>query len=139
MILTEERTATRQALVAWRGNYYSVPPELAAAKVSVIHRLGTTHLDITAMDGTVMARHQRAANGLGATLRESGHVFALNQSAMAGVNTLKPHGRKERIPPGTEALAAAALLRGTFETMPEPPVNPLAVYERAALERTHLA
>ena len=139
VILTEERTATRQALVAWRGNHYSVPPELAAAKVSVIHRLGTTHLDIAAADGTVIARHQRAANGLGATLRDGGHVVALNQAALAGANTTRPHGRKERIPPGPEALAAAAILRGTPETIPAPAANPLAVYERAALERTHLA
>lgn len=139
VILTEERIATRQALVPWRGNYYSVPPELAAAKVTVSHRLGTTHLDIAAIDGTVMARHQRAANGLGATIRDGGHVIALNQAAMAGAKTLKPHGRKERIPPGIDALAAAAILRSTPQNTPEPATNPLAVYERAALERTHLA
>lgn len=139
VILSEARVASRQALVAWRGNYYSVPPELAAAKVLVTHRLGTTHLDVAAADGTVMARHQRATNGLGATLRDTGHVIALNQAALAGANTLKPHGRKERIPPGTDALAAAALLRATPETAPKPETNPLAVYERAAQERTHLA
>ena len=40
VIVTEERTATRQALIDWRGNRYSVPPELAAAKVTVSQRLG---------------------------------------------------------------------------------------------------
>lgn len=86
VILTEERTATRQAVVTWRGNYYSVLPELAAAKVILIHRLGTSHLDIASVDGSVVARHQRAANGLGATLRDGGHEVALNQAAMAGAN-----------------------------------------------------
>lgn len=137
--LLDRRRADRNS-PAWRGNYYSVPPgELAAAEVTVAHRLGNTHLDIAAPDGTVMARHQRAANGLGATLRDTGHVIALNRAALAGANTLKPHGRKVRIPPGTEARAAAALLRATPETAPKPEWNPLAVYERAAQERTHVA
>lgn len=139
VILTETRTATRQALVPWRGNHYSVPPELAAAMVIVTHRLGANHLDIAAVDGTVMARHCRAANGLGATIRDSGHVLALNQAAMAGTNSLRPHRRKVRILPGTEALAAAAILRTSPQSASEPAVNPLAVYERAARERNHLA
>ena len=33
VIVTEPRTASRQALVSYRGNRYSVPPELAAAQV----------------------------------------------------------------------------------------------------------
>ena len=33
VIVAQERTASRQALVAYRGNRYSVPPELAAAQV----------------------------------------------------------------------------------------------------------
>ncbi|MCB2411271.1 IS21 family transposase, partial [Demequina sp. TTPB684] len=40
VVVTEERTATRQALIDWRGNRYSVPPELAAARVIVHQRLG---------------------------------------------------------------------------------------------------
>ena len=37
VIVTETRTASRQALVSYRGNRYSVPPELAAATVTVSH------------------------------------------------------------------------------------------------------
>ena len=37
VIVTEARTASRQALVSYRGNRYSVPPELAAAAVTVTH------------------------------------------------------------------------------------------------------
>ena len=38
--ITEQRTVSAQALVAWRGNFYSVPPELARAQVRVSQRLG---------------------------------------------------------------------------------------------------
>jgi hypothetical protein len=34
VIVTESRKASRQALVSYRGNRYSVPPELAAAEVT---------------------------------------------------------------------------------------------------------
>ena len=40
MIMAEERTASRQALVAYRGNRYSVPPELAMARVTVSRPVG---------------------------------------------------------------------------------------------------
>ncbi|GAA4158264.1 Mu transposase domain-containing protein [Leifsonia shinshuensis] len=60
VIITEERTATRQALIDWRGNRYSVPPELAAAKVEVRQRLGADIIDIATASGTVVARHQVA-------------------------------------------------------------------------------
>lgn len=42
VIVAETRTASRQALVSYRGNRYSVPPELAAAQVMVSQpRVGT--------------------------------------------------------------------------------------------------
>ncbi|MFL4479417.1 hypothetical protein ACIPUB_14215 [Paeniglutamicibacter sp. ORCA_105] len=44
VILSEERIASRWALVTRCGNYYQVPPEFAAAKVTVAHRPGTTQL-----------------------------------------------------------------------------------------------
>ena len=42
MIVTEARTASRQAMVSYRGNRYSVPPELAAASVVVSHPVGAS-------------------------------------------------------------------------------------------------
>ena len=39
-VLAVQRTVSAQALVAFRGNHYSVPPELARAQVTVSHRLG---------------------------------------------------------------------------------------------------
>jgi transposase len=138
VVLTEPRTATRQALASWRGNLYSVPPELAGGQVTVTHRLGTRHLEITAADGTVIARHLRAENGLGAVIRDGGHVVALNAAALAAANTSRPHRRKERIPPGPEARAAAGVLRGQTDPRPDASTISLAAYERAAAERTRL-
>src|SRR3954469_8687744 len=46
-VQTAERKVSAQALVAWRGNFYSVPPELTATTVTVAHRLGETTIDIT--------------------------------------------------------------------------------------------
>ena len=40
VVVTEGRTATRQGLIDWRDNRYSVPPELAATKV-VAHQHGS--------------------------------------------------------------------------------------------------
>jgi hypothetical protein len=61
--ITVERTVRAQALVAFRGNRYSVPPELAGMRVSVTHRVGTATLDVVTASGTVVARHARAADG----------------------------------------------------------------------------
>jgi transposase len=147
--ITEQRTASRQALVSYRGNRYSVPPELAMAQVTVTHPLGGEFIDIATSNGIVVARHRRLADGLGATVRDSGHVIALDAAVMAAANTGRGHRRKERIPPGPAALAAADELRkrlaGTDTTDTELAVTPtsstvidLSVYERAAQQRSTL-
>lgn len=110
-ILTCERVVSRQALVSYRGNRYSVPPELAAARVSITEVLGSDVIDVVTASGITIARHRLAADGTGVMVRDHGHVYALEQAAMAGANTGRPHRRKERIPPGPEALDAAAALR----------------------------
>lgn len=144
-MITTERTASRQALVSYRGNRYSVPPELAAAAVLVSHPVGGQHVDIATAGGIVIARHRLAADGLGVTIRDSGHVLALDTAAMTAANTGRPHRRKERIPPGAAAKAAAAALRATsapeqsaqlptFTT--DSTVIDMSVYERAAQKRT---
>ncbi len=136
VILTEERTATRQALIDWRGNRYSVPPELAAAKVIVQQRLGAAVIDIATVSGAVVARHRVAQPGLGVTVRDTGHVTALEAMAMASAPPGRPHRRKERIPPGAAARHAAAALTGTAE--PTSTVIDLAAYEQAAKNRNTL-
>ncbi len=146
VIVTETRTASRQALVSYRGNRYSVPPELAAAQVRVAHPVGGEYLDIATTGGIVIARHRIAAEGLGVMVRDSGHVIALDAAAMATATTGRPHRRKERIPPGPEAKAAAAQLLRSHDdqhtmaqsAMPstDSTVIDLSAYERAAQNRT---
>jgi hypothetical protein len=87
-----------------------------------------------------------AADGLGVMVRDSGHVIALEAAAMVTAATGRPHRRKERIPPGPEAKAAAAqLLRLHAETTTSDQsrtpstdftVIDLSAYERAAQNRT---
>ena len=147
VIVAEQRTASRQALVSYRGNRYSVPPELAAATVVVSHPVGSEFLDIATVTGIVVARHRMAADGLGVMVRDSGHVIALDTAAMATATTERPHRRKERIPPGPAAKAAAAQLLqlrdGNTATVVEtsiPSIDStvidLSAYELAAQKRT---
>ncbi|WP_448389076.1 Mu transposase domain-containing protein [Microbacterium aurum] len=136
VVVAEERTATRQALIDWRGNRYSVPPELAAAKVIVSQPLGAAVIDIATVSGAVIARHKVAEPGLGVTIRDTGHVTALEAIALASAPPGRPHRRKERIPPGTAALRAAAVLTGT--DAPSTTVIDLAAYEQAAKNRNTL-
>lgn len=138
----ETRVASAQALVAWRGNFYSVPPELARAEVRVSQRLGGQHVEIATASGIVLARHRLAPDGAGVMVRDHGHVLALEAAVLAGHDTRAPHRRKERIPPGPAALAAAAALRPRSTSTPAPDpsdvVIDLSSYARAAEGRNTL-
>ncbi|WP_241548922.1 Mu transposase domain-containing protein [Gordonia alkanivorans] len=141
--VTEMRTVSRQALVAWRGNQYSVPPEAAMSEVSVSERLGDGHIDIATASGIVIARHRLATAGSRAQVRDHGHVVALDTLAKAGASSSRrPHRRKERIPPGQAARDAADTLRcnttNTSEADAQASVIDLSVYERAAQNRNYL-
>jgi transposase len=141
-VLTVERKVSAQALVAYRGNSYSVPPELTGTTVTVAHRLGAATIDITTGQTTgrlptVIARHRLAADGTGAMIRDSGHVTALETAALAAFSTAAPHRRKQRIPPGPAAQAAADHLRENT-TDPGQVVIDLAAYDRAARGRNTL-
>lgn len=146
--ISEKRTVSAQALVAWRGNFYSVAPELARAQVRVTCRLGTTHIDIATASGTVIARHELAPDGAGVMVREHAHVTALETLVLASHDTSVPHRRKERIPPGPAARAAAQALREAHQpeekTSPSTPVATddvvidLSRYDRAAKGRNTL-
>jgi transposase len=137
--LTESRVASRQALVSYRGNRYSVPPELAGATVITSRLVGGEFLDIATTTGIVIARHRLAPDGAGVTVRDHDHVVALDRAAMAAAaaSTGRPHRRKERIPPGPAARAAAGSLRGDQPTLS--PVIDLAAYEQAAKGRNTLS
>ena len=144
VVVSEDRTASRQALVSYRGNRYSAPPELAGAAVVVSHPIGGQFVDIATAAGIVIARHRLAADGLGVVVRDNGHVLALDTAAMA--TSGRPHRRKERIPPGPEAKAAAAKLLATqacdtddvqpSTSTTDSTVIDLSAYERAAQKRT---
>jgi hypothetical protein len=64
-ILSVPRTVSAQALVSFRGNRYSVAPELARAEVIVHLRLGASHLDIATAARTVIARQSLHRPGPG--------------------------------------------------------------------------
>ncbi len=93
-----------------------------------------------------MISNRLAADGLGVAVRDNGHVLALNAAAMATATSAHPHRRKERIPPGPAAKAAAAKLLatqagGTDNIQPststtDSTVIDLSAYERAAQKRT---
>jgi transposase len=125
-LLSVTRVVSAQALVSFRGNRYSVPPNLHSATVTVTVRLDGTHLDIAttpaAVGGgrgglpTVIARHRIAATGAGVMIRDDGHVAALNQAAMRAATIQAPHRRKQRRPPTPAARAEADTLRARTGT-----------------------
>jgi transposase len=140
-VLRDERVVSRQALVAYRGNRYSVPPDLVGGTVEVTRRLDAQVIDIVTSSATgreiTIARHRLAADGAGAVIRDDGHVIALEAAVLAASGTGgRPHRRKERIPPGPAAQAAAAVLRG--DAVDAAPVVDLTTYERLATGRNTL-
>jgi transposase len=116
--LSEQRTVSPAALVSWRGNHYSVPPGLSGAIVTVTHQLGSELIRIVTASGAVVAAHPRALDGAGATVRDAGHVAALEKAVLAAFTTAKPCTHKTRRPPSAAALAEAARLRGQPTTDP---------------------
>jgi transposase len=148
-VVTAERKVSAQALVAYRGNFYSVPPQLTGTTVTVTHRLGALTIDISTAPAarrlpTVLARHQLATDGAGVMVRDHGHVLALEAAALAAFSTAAPHRRKQRIPPGPAARAAADHLRRSATTADasaargDQVVIDLAAYDRAARGRNTL-
>ena len=138
LLLSESWVVSRQALIAYRGNQYSMPPALAGATVKVTRSVGGQMLDIPTQTGIVVARHRLAPDGSGAQVRDHGHVAALDATAMKAAAAARgPHRPKERIPPGPAARAAAETLRGN--PPPSSTVIDLASYERAGHGRNTLS
>ena len=119
--VTVDRTVTAQALVHFRGNTYSVPPGLAGTTVHVTHRLDAHTLDITSTSTggaggargalTVLARHDRAVDGAGVSVRDGGHVRALQTAVLTAFDDRPRCARKVRRPPTPAALVHADQLR----------------------------
>jgi transposase len=110
--LRAERVVSRTALVAFEGNRYSVGPELVGQTVAVRARLGELHVEILAASGALVARHRRAPSGADQTIRASEHAAALERVVLEEFTTRKACPRKPNRPPGSQALAEAARLRG---------------------------
>jgi hypothetical protein len=106
------RTVSAQALVAFRGNTYSVPPGMAGRELIVSARLGAAHLEVATEAGAVLARHLLAPPGAGAVVRDAGHVTALEHAVLAAFSDRAPCRAKTRRPPSAAARAEAARLRG---------------------------
>ncbi|MDN3061199.1 IS21 family transposase [Streptomyces hygroscopicus] len=110
--LEVERTVSPQSLVQFDGNFYSVPPGLPGAQVKVIHRLGEDDLRIATAGRAVIAQHHRAPRGAGQTVRDDGHVIALERAVLASFSDRAPCKNKVRKPLSAAALAEAERLRG---------------------------
>jgi transposase len=114
------RTVLAQGMVPFEGNFYSVPPGMPGRQVTVRHRLGSPVLHVVA-GNIIVAEHERARAGAGRTIRDSGHVRALEKAVLAAFTTAPPCPTKVRRPPGAEAQAEAARLRG--EPVHDPAVH----------------
>jgi transposase len=104
------RTVGANAAVAFRGNFYSVPPGLASAQVQCRHRLGTSMLEICSPAGAVLAGHRLSPDGAGTLVRTPEHRAELEQVVLSAFTTGRPCQRKGNHPPGTAARAEAARL-----------------------------
>jgi transposase len=111
-LLECQRVVSRNALVSFEGNRYSVAPGFVGQTVTVRARLGELHLEIVSPQGRRIARHRRAPAGAGQILQSQEHARLLEREVLAAFTTAKPCARKANRPPGDEALAAAARLRG---------------------------
>lgn len=139
-VVSVTRKVTAQALVSFRGNSYSVPPPHVGQQLEVTHRLGAATIAITTTGGVTVAVHHRKPDGAGVTARAEAHVTALNTAALAAFTTAGPHRSKRRIPPGPDARAAAAALRGdpVAPTAATGAVIDLSAYAEAAARRRTL-
>jgi transposase len=112
-VIEDARVVSAQALVAWHGNRYSVPPGHGGQQVTVRHQLGAVTLDVVTAAGTVLARHRREPGHAGAVVRDEGLVAALEKKVLAACGQAgRPCHRKECRPPSAAALAEAAAIRG---------------------------
>jgi hypothetical protein len=117
-VLQVSRTVSNQALIAFRGNSYSVPPGHTGRRVLVRHRIGELTVEVLTDTGVVLARHRRAPDGAGAVVRAPEHVAALAKVVLANFADRPPCRRKHRRPPSAEALAEADRIRGKDQALP---------------------
>jgi transposase len=112
-VVQVDRRVTDQALIAFRGNRYSLPPGHAGQWVQVRHRLGATTLDILSPAGVLLAHHLRQPDGAGIVCRADEHISALTRVVLGNFTDHAPCRRKTRRPPSDAALAEAQRIRRT--------------------------
>jgi hypothetical protein len=127
-----KRIVSAQALIAFRGNFYSIGPGLSGATVEIWHRLDTNIIEVATTGGVVLARHRREPDGAGVIARADDHVVALEHTVLAGFTDRAPCRSKQRRPPSPTALAEAAQLRGHAPAAGEHVVIDLGAYVAAA-------
>lgn len=136
--LSVERVVSAQALVAFRGNFYSIGPGMSGATVVVRHRLDDHLIEVVTTGGIVLARHRREPDGAGVIARAAEHVRALEHAVLAAFSDRAPCRSKQRRPPSPAALAEAGRLQGTGPAPGEHVVVDLADYAAAVQARpTH--
>lgn len=111
-VLEVDRVVSRTAMVAFEGNRYSVPPGMVGQTVMVRARLGDLHLEIISPANRRLARHRRAPAGAGQVLQSDEHARLLKAAVFDAFTTARPCRAKQNLPPGDEAVKAAAALRG---------------------------
>jgi transposase len=132
------RTVSAQALVAFRGNQYSVGPGMAGGQVLVRHRLGAHTLAIATPGGAVVAEHRRAPDGAGSVVRADHHVIALETAVLNAFSDARPCKHKTRRPPSAASTSEAARLRGIGEHDPATRVViDMAAYAAVASRLNH--
>lgn len=134
--LVVERVVSAQALVAFRGNFYSVGPGMSGGTVQVRHRVGDSVVEVTTIGGVVLARHRRAPDGAGAVVRATEHVVALEHAVLAAFSDRAPCRSKQRRPPSPAALTEADRLSGQPPEPGQQVVIDFADYVAAAQART---
>lgn len=127
-----ERVVSAQALVAFRGNFYSIGPGMSGATVTVRHRLDAHLVEVATTSGVVLARHRREPDGAGVIARAAEHVTALEHAVLAAFSDRAPCRSKQRRPPSPAALAEAGRLTGAVPCAGEHVVVDLADYAAAA-------
>ena len=131
-----DRVVSAQALVAFRGNSYSVGPGLSGATVRVHHRLGEGQVEVTTAGGVLLARHRRQPDGAAMIVRATEHVVALEHAVLAAFSDRAPCRSKQRRPPSPAALVEADRLRGRPPRPGQEVVIDFADYVAAAQART---
>lgn len=128
-VISAAPTVTDQALVAFRGNHYSVPPGMPGRVLMVSVRLGEAHVEVATEAGMVLARHRREPDGAGVVVRAETHVAALEKAVLAGFSDRAACRSKTRRPPSPAALSEAKAIRGEPEA--GQPVADFAAYAAA--------